>query len=512
MHGLSARLGLGILIAATVVACSKPHGTSGTSSSSGGTGGSGATATTSSTGTAGGGGTGGSAGTGGATGTGGTTVVPGNGCPAALGVDAGFYTCSRQFFVSPTGIDSNGGTSLADALATLGAATKLALKGGDCVTVEAGVYHETVNVSTSGSADTCTGYVVFRAASQGAARIVSTDPYQAVTVGASYVMMDGFDLQDTATGGAFTAGSNTVLGGHVVVYHHIAAIRNVAHDSGGAGLAAIHADYIRFEGNTVYKNSATSTYGDSGIDLWEAQASDAAPGFHIVIRNNVSYQNAEWNIASPTDGEGIILDSFDYADSTYGTTPYHQQSLIENNVIWGNGGRGIEVGGVGPTSYVTIRNNTIFDDNRQQLPWPGAEIASLGNHNEIYNNVAILGPDDKDGPGGTELTVVLQDSCGVQGGVMVTTGSVWQNNIAFSMLTGNRDSYSSCPAQVSATANKLGINPMLTAASMAATSAASFGIDASSPAAHAGTGTSYAAYDFNYKKRPNPPSIGAFEP
>ncbi len=211
------------------------------------------------------------------------------------------------------------------------------------------------------------------------------------------------------------------------------------------------------------------------------------PGFHIVIRNNVSYQNGEWNIANPTDGEGIILDTFDYADSTYGTTPYHQQSLVENNVVWGNGGRGIEVAGAGPTSYVTVRNNTVFDDNRQQLPWAGGEIVSIGNHNEFYDNIAIVGPDEKDGPNGGGLTVALEDGCGTQGGVAVTTGSVWQGNVAYSMLTGNRLSYSSCPAPISATANMLGVDPALAAPSMTATSAQAFRLGASSPAAHAGT-------------------------
>ncbi len=442
-----------------------------------------------------------------------SAVAPGNGCPAALGIDAGFYTCSRQFFVSPSGSDTNSGTSLAQALATVGAATKLSLQGGDCVTVEAGTYNEAVVLSTPGSADTCTGYVVFRAASPGAAKIVSANPYQTVTAAASYVMLDGFDLQDTGDGAAFSAGTNTVVGGHVVVYHHIAAIRNIAHDSGGGGILAIHTDYIRFEGNTVYKTSTTSPYYESGMSLWEAQASDTAPGFHIVIRNNISYQNAEWNVANATDGEGIILDSFDYTDTTYGTTPYHQQSLVENNVVWGNGGRGIQIGAVGPTSYVTVRNNTAFDNNRQQFPFSGAEIASEGNYNELYNNVAIVGPDDQDEPGGAVLTVALQDDCGAYGGVTASTGSVWQNNIAYSILSGNRLSGSNnCPAAVSATANRLGVSPALAAASLSATTAAAFAIGASSPAAHAGTGASYAPFDFNYEKRPNPPSIGAFEP
>ena len=290
----------------------------------------------------------------------GTTVTPGNGCAAALGIDAGFYTCATEYFVSPTGSDSNGGTSMTDALLTIGAASKLALKGGDCVTVADGTYGETVLVSTSGSADTCAGYVVFRAATAGGAKVVSTDAYNGFMVNANYVMVDGFDLQDTSTGSAFTAGTNTLSDGKVVVYHHIAAVRNIAHDSGGAGLAALHSDYVRFEGNTVFNNSSRSDYGDSGIDLWEMQASDTLPGFHIVVRNNLSYSNVESDIPADlqTDGEGIILDSFDYADPTYGTTPYAQESLVENNVIWGNGGRGIEASGGQPTSHVTVRNNT----------------------------------------------------------------------------------------------------------------------------------------------------------
>jgi hypothetical protein len=375
----------------------------------------------------------------------GNTVTPGNGCAAGLGVDAGYYTCVHEYFVSPSGSDSNNGTSLSEALQTIGAATRLPLVGGDCVTVENGTYDETVVVSTSGSTDSCTGYVVFRAASRGGAKVVSTDEYTGFTVAANYVMVDGFDLEDTATGSAFGAGTNTLVGGKVIVYHHIAAIRNVAHDSGGAGLGAIHTDYVRFEQNTVYDNSTRSDYGDSGIDLWEAQASDTNPGFHIVIRNNYSYLNVESDIPTSlqTDGEGIIVDSFDYADPTYGTTPYAQETLIENNVIWGNGGRGIEAAGAEPTSYVTIRNNTVFDNNRQEQQYPGAEIVSYGNHNSVYNNIAILGPDDQNGMDG-DPTYPILDNCGTSGGgVVVAGGSVWDNNIVLNMKTSTALSYTS---------------------------------------------------------------------
>ena len=46
-------------------------------------------------------------------GTGGMTAIPGNGCAAGLGIDAGFYTCSNEYFVSTTGSDANSGASAA---------------------------------------------------------------------------------------------------------------------------------------------------------------------------------------------------------------------------------------------------------------------------------------------------------------------------------------------------------------------------------------------------------------
>ncbi len=452
----------------------------------------------------------------------GTTVTPGNGCAAGLGIDAGFYTCATQYFVAPTGSDSNSGTSMAAALLTIGAATKLALKGGDCVTVADGTYDETVLVTTSGTADTCTGYVVFRSASPGGAKVISTDAYNGFMVNASYVMVDGFDLEDTSTGSAFTAGTNTLSGGKVIVYHHIAAIRNIAHDSGGAGLGALHADYVRFEGNTVHDNSTRSTYGDSGIDLWEMQASDTQPGFHIVIRNNVSYANIESGIAAnlQTDGEGIILDSFDYADPAYGTTPYAQETLVENNVIWKNGGRGIEAAGAQPTSHVTIRNNTLFDDNTQQQQYGGAEIVSWGNGNAISNNIVVLGPDAHDGSAANQTTVAIADRCGPSSaGVQITGGSVWANNLVATRKTGAPLTSSNCVTTTSSYttiptgSNLLGVDPGLAAETATGMlTLQDFTIAAGNPAAHAGSSTDFAPFDYAYVTRHTPPSIGAFEP
>jgi hypothetical protein len=278
---------------------------------------------------------------------------------------------------------------------------------------------------------------------------------------------------------------------------------------------------VRFEGNTVYNNSTRSTYGDSGIDLWEMQASDTLAGFHIVIRNNLSYANIESDIPAnlQTDGEGIILDSFDYADPTYGSTPYMQETLVENNVIWGNGGRGIEAAGAQPTSYVTIRNNTLFNDNTQQQQYGGSEIVSWGNSNKVTNNIVILGPDAQNGTAANQTTVAIADRCGPSSaGVQITGGSVWANNLVYTMKSGAPLTSSNCVTTPSnyttipTGSNILGTNPGLAGETASTPAASDFTITMSNPATHAGTGTDYAPFDYAYVVRPNPPSIGAFEP
>ncbi len=65
--------------------------------------------------------------------------------------------------------------------------------------------------------------------------------------------------------------------------------------------------------------------------------------------------------AASSDGNGIILDTNKGGMTTSGQAIVLSfgPTVIENNVVWGNGGRGIHAL---LTDYVTIRNNTIYDD------------------------------------------------------------------------------------------------------------------------------------------------------
>ncbi len=188
-------------------------------------------------------------------------------------------------------------------------------------------------------------------------------------------------------------------------------------------------------------------------------------------------------------------------------------------MIWGNGGRGIEAAGAQPTSHVTIRNNTLFDDNTQQQEYGGAEIVSWGNGNSVANNVVILGPGAQNGTAANQTTVAIADRCGPSSaGVQITGGSVWANNLVYTMKSGAPLSSSDCittPANYStipAGSNLMGVNPDLAAETSSAPTVQDFTIGASGAATHAGTSTDSAPFDSAYVVRPDPPSIGAFEP
>jgi hypothetical protein len=70
--------------------------------------------------------------------------------------------------------------------------------------------------------------------------------------------------------------------------------------------------------------------------------SDLAP-FHIVISDNVSNDNMETSAVSypHTDGNGIIIDDWLDTQDQF-PQPYPYQGLIQANLIYDNGGRGIQ--------------------------------------------------------------------------------------------------------------------------------------------------------------------------
>lgn len=178
----------------------------------------------------------------------------------------------------------------------------------------------------------------------------------------------------------------------VMKSHHIVVTHNVLHDSGAAGFSSFGADYLTVDRNIVYRNSRTTsaTLFGSGISIGESMDVDQNTGVKMIIRNNAVYDNT--NVAYPgcavvcdTDGSGIIID--DNRRTQHDNIAYKGATLVENNVIFNNGGRGIHIY---DSDHVTVRGNTLYHNNQDPNEWAwgaGEIMASRSGGVSVYNNI-----------------------------------------------------------------------------------------------------------------------------
>ncbi|MGN6389951.1 MAG: hypothetical protein ACTHL1_10595 [Burkholderiaceae bacterium] len=176
--------------------------------------------------------------------------------------------------------------------------------------------------------------------------------------------------------------------------HHIWILNNYTHDAGCAGIQTTNSDYITISGNRVANNSKdTKNYiYCSGISNHENLDVDGNTGTKMWITNNVIWGNT--NKPTPgcwgskcydSDGSGIIVDDSRRTQSDW--KKYRGATLIQNNVIAGNGGRGVHVYS---SDNVRIYSNTMYQNNRDphESGWHPGEISVVKSGGvNIYNNI-----------------------------------------------------------------------------------------------------------------------------
>lgn len=335
------------------------------------------------------------------------------------------YSCARNFYVATNGSDNNAGTSINQPLRTINAAaTRVDLAGGDCINVLPGTYTESVFMTKGGNSALGNGYVVLRSTTPQAAKLVapngSIDP--TVGLGASYLVIDGFDVQ----GGLGSGLDACIANGK----HHIAALNNVVHGAGGSGISMCWGDYFHVEGNVTFNNTASNLYQGSGISIYEAQKFDNAPGFHVIVRNNIAYGNRiTFDCAANgkpsgchTDGNGIIIDDFHNSQATGNSINYASATLVENNLVFNNGGAGIQVY---LSDNVTIRNNTAYfnnTDTHNNATWRAEMSNSFSANNLWIHNIAVSN---------TVISALNLAYQNVSAAPYLNPGVVWGNNMAY---------------------------------------------------------------------------------
>ena len=331
------------------------------------------------------------------------------------------YSCARDYYVSPGGNDSNNGTGSGSPWLTLTHAAAQNLTSGSCINVAPGIYQQSASLRIvhGGTQASPAGYVAWRCEAmpfsffdagkllgEGSGCVVraSAVMFALVSITTPYVIFDGFELD----GNIFEA----QRGFQVTSAHHIWLLNSDVHHSGQNGISLVWTEWLFVIHDVWHDNSACSvnftapctetigSYG-SGLSIWEPNkingyvltTADKAfcstvpvrGCFHIVVAYNVAYHNYNGQTGSAnTDGEGIIFDTWDYAS-------YAEGGLIMGNIVYDNGGNGIEVYRSASAGSIVIANNTVYANNwdgHDPYTWRGAIYQDNGYNVTNINNIA----------------------------------------------------------------------------------------------------------------------------
>ncbi len=325
-----------------------------------------------------------------------------SGLVTALALGVFFSVSSTAFaatyYVSPTGSDSNNGTSTLLPLKTIQSAANRTLPG-DTVQVMQGTYAGGILIPVSGTS----GAPIIYKAYSGSTPVIQLGASDwfgiGVPAGISYITIDGFSvvgLANTLTQAQAeimdmsTPVNNSfciVAGGDPgqATTHHVVIRNNNVSLCSGTGIDAQHADYITIENNVVHDTSWWNRNGGSGISLYESTDIDTNTGYKNTVQNNILYNNVQYltsySLGIVTDGNGIIIDDNNDTQNIP-HVPYGGRTLVANNVVYNNGASGILSYS---SQHVDVINNTTYHNNTA-LNY-GEILIKDSNDVSVFNNV-----------------------------------------------------------------------------------------------------------------------------
>ncbi|MCC5656610.1 right-handed parallel beta-helix repeat-containing protein [Nostoc sp. XA010] len=313
----------------------------------------------------------------------------------------------KTYYVSGTGNDKNNGLKEGAAFGTLQKAGDL-VQAGDTVYVMNGTYtNKYPNIlSLDNKNGTADKPIVFKAL-EGHKPVLAAGSHNwnaiAIT-GSSYIEIEGLtlkgardkitlsqalsektNLNNPATSGNGINITYRNVDGSKDRSHHITIDGNNVSKFPGSGISAIESDYINIENNTVSGNGWYSPFGTQGISMLHLWDSDNNTETKVVIKNNTVFDNKQlvpWvNVGKITEGHGIMIDR-GYTGSDSKANKYDGGILIEDNLVYKNGGSGIQI--FKADSEVDVLNNTLYQ-NGQVIKMPELVISGSDDTNAEGN-------------------------------------------------------------------------------------------------------------------------------
>lgn len=266
------------------------------------------------------------------------------------------------------GDDSNDGLSVETPWLT----PNHALNCGDTITAAASTDYSTGSFTTGkwGTVTCSAGNNVawLQCATFDACKISSTSA-SGFMVSSNYWGVKGWEVSAAGTySSCFEATPPSTL-----TIHHIIFANDIANGCGANGFTTFNngnasVDYIAIIGDIAYDAAQSNSECYSGISIYQPVQSDNLPGTHIYVAGNLSYKNLNPNPCAggtPTDGEGIIFDTWDGSQGGF-SSAYTAQGVAENNILISNGGRGLAVfNNENGSAHASIyfRYNTVWGNN-----------------------------------------------------------------------------------------------------------------------------------------------------
>jgi parallel beta-helix repeat protein len=265
------------------------------------------------------------------------------------------------FYVSPSGSDSNAGSSAAPFLTLQKAADRVAA--GDTVIARAGTYAAGFTLGWDApTAGTAAAPITFQADPNAA-------PGSVIITGRSKVA-SGIDLEDgcdwiVIKGFTVNNASGLVTGAGIRVSgsDNVSVLDNTLDHCGGFGIFSSFATNLLIQGNTV-----TNTIGGKSTTGHGIYVSNSA--VNPVVRNNViannNNQGLQFNGDASMGGSGIVTGA-----------------LVENNIIRNSGSNGMNCDGL---QNSRIQNNLIYNNNSNGITLFKIDGAQGSKNNLIINN------------------------------------------------------------------------------------------------------------------------------
>ncbi len=315
------------------------------------------------------------------------------------------FLSAADYYVSPTGNDSNNGTSPSTPFNTLQRA-EWPLQAGDTIWVMNGTHTNTgtdyilwLNPGDSGTAVKPTSIRAY----PGHTPVLSFTGWGGIgSTEASYILIEGLTIvgpaysitqaqadADAALPSAsarFNGGGITIDGRYSTNVPHHWTIRNCRIEAcPGGAIATLQTDYLTVENNLIVGNAWWSRSANSGISLYQPRHFDTVSGYHNRIVGNKVWNNkslVKWDVTNAlSDGNGIIIDDTRHTQNGSTRGAYTARTLVANNAVAGNGGAGIQaylsdhVDIVGNTSW----QNSVVLNYGEIYAYNSSDVALIGN-------------------------------------------------------------------------------------------------------------------------------------